>query len=146
MSCLVKLCHSNSAYKNDLLYNIWHGHVLMTLPLWACGSMHFQNYEHHLGSIRAPTCQCSSSVTNISAEGGRLVKGWVPVNWAVKISDVSGLFKRQNGSRAEATTKTQEGCHDVRRWEIIHYCMLSLQENIFNFSHYHLKWPGSYGN
>lgn len=116
-------------------------------PLWACGSTHLQTHEHHLGTIRAPTCQRSLSVTSIAAEGGRLAKGWVLVNWAVKISDVSGLFKRQNGSRAEATSKTQEGCHDARRWGVSHYSMLSHQENIFRFfSHYHLKWPGSYEN
>lgn len=138
MSCLVKLYHWNPAYKNDsglyiiYIYMIW-TYINDILPLWAHGSMHFQNHEHHLGSIRAPTCQCSLSVTNISAEGGRLVKGWVLVNWAVKISNVSSLFKRQNGSCTEATTKTQEGCHDVCRSEIIHYCMLSLQEKYFPF-------------
>ena len=34
--------------------------------------------------------------------------------------------------------RPQEGCRDVRRWEIIHYCMLSHQENIFTFFS-HLK-------
>lgn len=101
--------------------------------LWACGSMHFQNQEHHLhhqGTNMSVFLVCHH-LQYIATEGGRLVRGWVLVNWAVKISNVSGLFKRQNGSRAEATAKTQEECRDVRRCEIIHYCMLSYQENVF---------------
>lgn len=34
-------------------------------------------------------------------------------NWAVKISNISGLKKRQNGSRAAATAQTQESCRVV---------------------------------
>lgn len=75
--------------------------------------MRFQTHEHHLGTIGAPTRQCSVSVTSIAAEGGRRARGWVLVKRAVKISDIFASLKRQNGSHSEATTRAQEGRHQL---------------------------------
>lgn len=46
-------------------------------------------WRRHLGTISAPSCQSSVSVTSTAADGGRLVKGWDLVNRAVKFNNIS---------------------------------------------------------
>lgn len=48
-------------------------------------------------------------------------------------------LKGKKGPLAEATTKTQEGCHDIWCWEIIHYYVITSRKYFIIFPDYHLK-------
>lgn len=62
-----------------------------------------------------------------------------------KLATFLVCLKRQNGSHAEATTKTQEGCHDVLRNDSLLYVIAS-RKYFLILSRYRVRWPGSYGN
>lgn len=59
-------------------------------PWWMCGGATWAPSAPH--RARAPL-----SVTSTAADGGRLVKGWALVNWAVKFNNISALFKTAKG-------------------------------------------------
>lgn len=97
---------------------------------FSCFFFSFQHHEHHLGAIRAPTCQCSLSVTKVA---DLLRVGFFSWSELSKLATFLVCLKKSRSS-AEATTKDPRGT--PRRfvaWEIIHYCMLSRWENVFRF-------------
>ena len=128
-------------------------------PVWASDSMHFfffffsfQHHEHHLGAIRAPTCQCSLSVTKVADLLRVGLFSWSELS---KIATfLVCLKKKKKGKVGQVPRQQLRPTRDaamfrrLRNYSLLY--VITVRKYFlfffFFFSHYQLKWPGSYGD